>query len=57
VQELFLAGTETSAIAMEWALANLLNHPDVLKKAKAELDAQVGDRLIEESDFTELHFL
>jgi cytochrome P450 len=57
VQELFLAGTESSATAMEWALANLLNHPDVLKKAKAEVDAQVGDRLIEESDFAKLHYL
>nr|TKS15604.1 cytochrome P450 81D11-like [Populus alba] len=42
---------------MEWALANLLNHPDVLRKAKAEVDAQVGDRLIEESDFAKLHYL
>ncbi|KAJ6932005.1 hypothetical protein NC651_007638 [Populus alba x Populus x berolinensis] len=42
---------------MEWALANLLNHPDVLRKAKANLDAQVGDRLIEESDFAKLHYL
>ena len=50
-----IGGTETSATAMEWALANLLNHPDVLKKAKAEVDAQVGDRLIEESDFAKLN--
>ncbi|XP_034896875.1 cytochrome P450 81Q32 [Populus alba] len=54
---LLLGGTETAATSMEWALANLLNHPDVLKKAKAELDAQVGDRLIEESDFAKLHYL
>ncbi|KAJ6416235.1 hypothetical protein OIU84_004940 [Salix udensis] len=43
---------------MEWALANLLNHPDVLRKAKAEVDdARVGDRLIDESDFAKLHYL
>nr|TKS15597.1 hypothetical protein D5086_0000032920 [Populus alba] len=54
---LFLGGAETVATSMEWALANLLNHPDVLRKAKAELDAQVGDRLIEESDFAKLHYL
>ncbi|KAJ6941948.1 hypothetical protein NC652_007894 [Populus alba x Populus x berolinensis] len=36
---LLLGGTETVATSMEWALANLLNHPDVLRKAKAELDA------------------
>lgn len=57
VLELFLGGTHTSATSMEWALANLLNHPDVLQKAKAELDAQVGDRLIEESDFAKLNYL
>ena len=57
MQVLLLGGTETAATSMEWALANLLNHPDVLKKAKAELDAQVGDRLIEESDFAKLHYL
>ncbi|XP_011047926.1 PREDICTED: cytochrome P450 81E8-like isoform X3 [Populus euphratica] len=57
VLELLIGGTETSATAMEWALANLLNHPEVLKKAKAEVDAQVGDRLIEESDFAKLHYL
>ncbi|KAJ6389784.1 hypothetical protein OIU77_027994 [Salix suchowensis] len=54
---LLLAGTETAATSMEWVLANLLNHPDVLGKAKAEVDARVGDRLIEESDFAKLHYL
>ena len=54
---LLLGGTETAATSMEWALANLLNHPDVLGKAKAELDARVGERLIEESDFAKLHYL
>ena len=57
MQVLLIGGTETSATAMEWALANLLNHPDVLRKAQAELDAQVGDRLIDESDFAKLHYL
>ncbi|KAJ6941957.1 hypothetical protein NC652_007898 [Populus alba x Populus x berolinensis] len=57
ILELLIGGADTSATSMEWALANLLNHPDVLKKAKAELDAQVGDRLIEESDFAKLHYL
>ena len=36
----------------------LLNHPDVLKKARVELDALVGkDRLMEESDFPKLQYL
>ncbi|KAJ6715528.1 P450 FAMILY 81 SUBFAMILY D POLYPEPTIDE 8 putative-RELATED [Salix viminalis] len=54
---MMIGGTETGATAMEWALANLLNHPRVLKKAKTELDTQVGDHLIEESDFEKLQYL
>ena len=43
---------------MEWAMTLLLNHPDVLEKAKAELDMHVGkDRLIEESDLPKLRYL
>lgn len=39
-------------------MANLLNQPEVLKKAKDELDTQVGqDELIDESDLPKLHYL
>ncbi|KAA8531625.1 hypothetical protein F0562_006334 [Nyssa sinensis] len=52
------AGTDTSAVTIEWAMSLLLNHPDVLKKAKAELDTHVGqDRFIDESDLSKLHYL
>ncbi|KAL6349424.1 hypothetical protein AAG906_034081 [Vitis piasezkii] len=55
---LILAGTDTSAATMEWAMTLLLNHPDFLKKAKAELDIHVGkDRLIEESDLPKLRHI
>ncbi|KAL5559125.1 hypothetical protein UlMin_035336 [Ulmus minor] len=55
---LILAGTETSSNTMEWALGLLLNHSEVLKKAQAEIDKQVGnDRLIEESDLPKLPYL
>ncbi|CDP20840.1 unnamed protein product [Coffea canephora] len=43
------AGTNTSLVTIEWALSLLLNHLEVLEKARAELDAQVGtDRLVDE---------
>ena len=58
IQVLILAGTDTSAATLEWAMTLLLNHPEVLKKAKAELDIRVGkERLIEESDLPKLPYL
>ncbi|GKV16714.1 hypothetical protein SLEP1_g27316 [Rubroshorea leprosula] len=53
-----LFGTDTSAMTLEWAMANLLNHSKVLKKAREEINSQLGDeRLVEESDAMELQYL
>jgi isoflavone 2'-hydroxylase len=58
VQSLLLAGTDTSAVTLEWAMSNLLNHPNLLKKARAELDSQIGEEnLMDEPDISELHYL
>ncbi|KAL5549599.1 hypothetical protein UlMin_004830 [Ulmus minor] len=59
VMVIVVAGSETSAYSMEWAMANLLNHPHILKKASDELDAQVGKQhhLVDESDVSKLHYL
>lgn len=39
-------------------MANLLNHPQVLEKVKAELDSEVGQRqLVDESDLSRLSYL
>ncbi|KAK4840333.1 hypothetical protein QYF36_006117 [Acer negundo] len=55
---LFVAGTDTSAVTLEWAMAELLNRPDILKKARAELDGEIGNtRLIDESDLPKLRYL
>ncbi|KFK33753.1 hypothetical protein AALP_AA5G055600 [Arabis alpina] len=55
---MILAGTDTSAGTLEWAMSNLLNHPEVLQKAKAEIDTQIGlNRLIEEQDIVKLPYL
>ncbi|KAI8020380.1 Cytochrome P450 81Q32 [Camellia lanceoleosa] len=55
---MILAGTDTSAATMECAMSLLVNHPEMLKKARAKLDIQVGqERLIDEPDLSKLHYL
>jgi len=53
-----VAGTETSAVALEWAMSNLLNYPEILEKIRIEIDREIGEeRLIEEADVTKLPYL
>ncbi|KAH7852657.1 hypothetical protein Vadar_027503 [Vaccinium darrowii] len=57
-QTIILVGTDSSAATMEWAMTLLVNHPEVLEKTRAELDAYVGkDRLIDEPDLSKLNYL
>ncbi|KAJ4820197.1 Flavonoid 3'-hydroxylase [Rhynchospora pubera] len=52
---LFTAGTDTSSSTVEWALAELIRHPDILKKAQEELDSVVGrHRIVTEQDLPNL---
>ena len=58
LQVMILAGTETLAGTLEWAMLNLLNHPEVLEKARTEIDTEVGfDRLMDEADTKNLPYL
>ncbi|KDP24588.1 hypothetical protein JCGZ_25504 [Jatropha curcas] len=58
VMNIFGAGTDTSSITVEWGLAELINHPDKMEKARLEIDAVVGKtRLVEESDIGNLPYL
>jgi cytochrome P450 len=55
---ILLAGTDTSSVTLTWALALLLNNPDVLKKAQREVDDNVGsERQVEESDIKNLVYI
>ncbi|CAA2974435.1 cytochrome P450 93A3-like [Olea europaea subsp. europaea] len=58
ILDIFAAGTDTSAITTEWALAELINHPNILRKAQHEINSVVGKkRLVEESDISNLPYL
>ncbi|EXC30900.1 Cytochrome P450 93A1 [Morus notabilis] len=58
ILDIFAAGTDTSAITVEWALAELINHPSMMNKAREEIDTVVGkSRLVEESDIVNLPYL
>ncbi|KAF5206256.1 Cytochrome p450 [Thalictrum thalictroides] len=55
---MFDLGTETTSSTMQWAMSLLLNHPEVLDKARREIDLIVGyDRLLSESDLNKLPYL
>ncbi|CAN7116332.1 unnamed protein product [Brassica rapa subsp. narinosa] len=55
---MIFAGNVTLTRTLEWAMLNLLNHPEVLKKAKTEIDTKIGlDRLIDEPDAKNLPYL
>ena len=42
LQSILQTGTDTSSSTIEWGMAELLNHPEVMAKARAELDEVVG---------------
>ncbi|KAJ4822917.1 hypothetical protein Tsubulata_017657 [Turnera subulata] len=55
---MMLAGAGTSTFVLEWAMSLLLNHPDAMRKVRAEIDEQVGhERLVNESDLPKLPYL
>ncbi|KAE9590462.1 hypothetical protein Lal_00023284 [Lupinus albus] len=58
LMDLLNAGTDTSAVTLEWAISNLVNNPEILEKARKELDTEIGkDRLMIETDITKLPYL
>ncbi|GMI84540.1 cytochrome P450, family 81, subfamily K, polypeptide 2 [Hibiscus trionum] len=55
---MFIAGTETTAITMEWAMSLLLNHPAAMEKVRAEIVDNVGhEHMLNDSDLAKLPYL
>ncbi|KAJ4718807.1 Cytochrome P450 [Melia azedarach] len=58
VLDLFSAGSETSSVVIDWAMAELLKNPRVMKKAQEEVEeACKGKSKIEEADIQSLQYL
>lgn len=52
------AGMDTTAISVEWAMAEVIKNPRVQQKAQEELDRVIGvERVMTETDFSNLHYL
>ncbi|XP_020085304.1 cytochrome P450 76A1 [Ananas comosus] len=59
VVEIFIAGIDTTAGTMEWAMAELIKHPEVMKKAQAEVRENIAasKEYLEEKDVINLPYL
>lgn len=52
------AGMDTTAISVEWGMAELIRNPRVQQKAQEELDRVIGlERVLSETDFSNLPYL
>uniref|UniRef100_M1BDP9 Cytochrome P450 n=1 Tax=Solanum tuberosum TaxID=4113 RepID=M1BDP9_SOLTU len=57
-KDLIVGGTDTSTITLEWAMAEILRQPEIMKKAQAELAQVIGKgKPIEEVDVSRLPYL
>ncbi|XP_047077158.1 geraniol 8-hydroxylase-like [Lolium rigidum] len=56
--DLFIAGSDTSSITVEWAMVELLRNPSSMTKAHEEIAQVIGSgRSVEESDIDQLPYL
>ncbi|GAB2224561.1 hypothetical protein Droror1_Dr00005323 [Drosera rotundifolia] len=58
LMDMVTGGTDTTSNSVEFAMAEMMKHPEVMKKAQLELDSVIGhDRPVEESDIRKLPYL
>ncbi|MCO5584095.1 hypothetical protein L7F22_038018 [Adiantum nelumboides] len=58
LSDMFAGGIDTSTIAIEWALMELLRHPLIMRRMQEELESVVGSsRLVCESDVQQMPYL
>ncbi|KAF3611150.1 hypothetical protein DY000_02050592 [Brassica cretica] len=58
IVELFLAGTDSAARLIQWAMAEIISKPNILERLRQEMDSVAGKtRLIQETDLPRLPYL
>jgi len=58
IQDMVVGGTDTTSNSMEFALAEMLNKPQIMQKVQEELDFVVGkNNVVEESHLPKLPYL
>ena len=56
-QELLVAGTDSSSVTVEWAMAELIRSPESLKKIREELTTEINLNMLKDSDLRKLPYL
>ncbi|XP_058070553.1 cytochrome P450 71A1-like [Magnolia sinica] len=59
ISDMFVGGTDTSSVILEWAMAELMKNPhDVMEKAQTEVRRVVGRKAkVEEDDLAQMDYL
>ncbi|XP_068640878.1 desmethyl-deoxy-podophyllotoxin synthase-like [Aristolochia californica] len=58
IMDMFVAGSDTSATVIIWAMAELMRNPDVMRKVQAEVRDAVGENAqVHEADLQQLNYL
>ncbi|XP_031737570.1 cytochrome P450 71A1-like [Cucumis sativus] len=58
MQDMFVAGTDTTAVSLEWSMAELMRNPTAMKKVQEEVRTIVGKKTkIETKDIQKMEYM
>ncbi|EOY22282.1 Cytochrome P450 - like 10 [Theobroma cacao] len=58
ILDMFAAGTDTTYTVLEWAMTELLRHPEIMKELQKEVRQVCGDETyVSEDDLDKMHYL